>query len=213
MTNIKKAQRGQKIKKTLTLTKATPFTADQLLKILQKTPKDHIYTRKGKMGQYWDYVTGVYVKKVLNYVFGFLWSTEVREIEEKYGQVTATIRLTIHDKTGKPILWKEDIGRADIKLKKDTKTPMDYGNDKKAAITDGIKRCAAQFGVASDIYGKEEFKEIEVDKILEEKAIKKELPKSDKDNEPPTALQVKLLKKMGKEIPATQREAKEALLS
>jgi len=39
----------------------------QALKVLQKTPANHIYTRKGKGGKDFQYVTGNYVKKVLNF--------------------------------------------------------------------------------------------------------------------------------------------------
>ena len=37
---------------------------------------------------------------------------------------------------------------------------LDYGNDLKAAATDALKKCASELGIASDIYGSEEFKEI-----------------------------------------------------
>jgi recombination DNA repair RAD52 pathway protein len=155
------------------------FTKDQLLKILQRTPKGHIYTRPAKGGGQWDYVTGVYVKKVLNFVFGWMWSFDVKSAEEKYGQIVVTGRLTIHKNNGRILIWKEDTGRADIKMKRDNSGPLDYGNDQKAAITDCLKRCAAQFGIASDIYGKNEFQEINLGAIeaIEppEKQIKKEV--------------------------------------
>jgi len=156
----------------------TSFSPEQLLRILQRTPKNHIYTRPAKGGGQWDYVTGVYVKKVLNFVFGWMWSFEVKDTQEKHGQVIVTGRLTIHDKDGNPLLWKEDTGRADIKMKRDTNTPMDYGNDVKSANTDCLKRCASQFGVASDIYGKNEFSEIkESDFIDLPKPVKQEVSK------------------------------------
>lgn len=55
---------------------------------------------------------------------------------------------------------KEQFGRADIKFKRDSKDMVDYGNDLKAATTDALKKCAAELGIASDVYGKNEFKEI-----------------------------------------------------
>jgi recombination DNA repair RAD52 pathway protein len=167
--------------KELTLSE-TVFSTSQLLTILQATPKEHIYKRPARGGGEWEYVTGVYVKKVLNFVFGWMWSFEIKSTEEKHGQVVVTGRLTIHQKDGSILLWKEDAGRADIKyrtetvkdpnnpkitIKRPTTIPLDYGNDLKAATTDCLKRCAAQFGVASDVYGKEEFKQIKV-KIIED---------------------------------------------
>jgi hypothetical protein len=171
------------------------FTPEQLLKILQRTPKAHIYTRPAKGGGQWDYVTGVYVKKVLNFVFGWMWSFEVKVAEEKYGQVVVTGRLTIHKNDGGVLIWKEDTGRADIKMKRDNSGPMDYGNDQKAAITDCLKRCAAQFGIASDIYGKNEFQEINLETI--------------KSIEPPEKKAVKTIKPVkvkGKDITEIRKE-------
>ena len=40
---------------------------------------------------------------------------------------------------------------------------MSVGNDLKAAATDCLKKCAAEIGIAADIYNKEDFREINVD--------------------------------------------------
>lgn len=151
----------------------TCLSTKQLLTILQKTPRKHIYTRPARGGGQWNYVTGVYVKKVLNYVFGWLWSFEIKSTEEKHGQIIVNGRLSIHDKQGNVIMWKEDTGRADIKMKKDGSGVLDYGNDQKSANTDCLKRCASQFGIASDIYGKNEYQEIDESQFVD-------LPKPDK---------------------------------
>lgn len=151
----------------------TPLSAKQLLVLLQKTPADHKYTRPAKGGGNWDYVTGVYVKKVLNRVFGWLWSFDIIDITEKYNQVVCRGKLTINNPDGTPLIWKTDIGKADIKMKRDNSGPLDYGNDQKASATDCLKRCAFQLGIASDIYGKNEFKEISSDLVKE---IMNELP-------------------------------------
>lgn len=164
------------------------FSNEQLIHLLQNTPAEHIYKRPAKGGGQWEFVTGTYIKKVLNYTFGFLWSSEVKEVEDKYGQVVATVRLTIHKPDGSILIWKEDIGKKDIMFKKGTQTPLDYGNDKKAAITDGLKRCAAQFGIASDVYGKEEFKEIQLEKV--------EQPIIEMQDEPATEQQIKIIKSL-----------------
>lgn len=155
----------------------TPISGKQLLALLQSTPADHKYTRPAKGGGTWDYVTGVYVKKQLNRVFGWLWSFDIISIEEKYGQVVCQGKLTINKPNGKPLMWKMDVGRADIKMSRTTNTPMDYGNDQKASATDCLKRCAFQLGIASDIYGKNEFKEVRADLVSE---IMSELPAPEK---------------------------------
>ena len=209
---MSKASQSKLIKGKLSLIKDSPFTVEQILKIMQRTPKNHIYQRPAKGGGMWDYVTGTYIKKVLNYTFGFMWSTEIKEIREKHNQIQATVRLTIHKPSGEVLLYKEDIGKKDIAFRKGTEIPMDYGNDEKSAVTDAIKRCAAQFGIASDIYGKEEFKEIQLDKMITEASAKKEIPVGEKDAEAPTKAQLAVLEKLGsKEVPATQKEAKQML--
>lgn len=145
----------------LTLTSA-PITQTQLLFILQKTPKEHIYKRQAKGGGTWDYVTGVYVKKVLNYTFGWMWDFQIVDKGREGDLVWVQGRLTIKSKTGKPMIIKEQFGRADIKYYKDrSKGMLDYGNDLKSASTDALKKCASELGIASDVYGKTEFQEIQ----------------------------------------------------
>jgi len=140
----------------------TPISKEQMLKIFQRTPNGHIYTRPAKGGGQWSFVTGVYVKKILNYVFGFLWDFEVKDKGREGDQVWVLGKLTIKNNNGMAMIVKEQFGRADIKFKRGTETPLDYGNDLKAAATDALKKCASEIGIASDIYGKNEFKDIGV---------------------------------------------------
>ena len=164
MANIQKAKEAKKIKGELMLSQS-PLSAKQLLYILQRTPKDHIYKRPGKKGIEFEYVTGTYMKKVLNYAFGWMWSFEIKEHGREGDLMWVLGKLTIQDKTGKSMIIKEQFGRADIKFLKDTKITVDFGNDLKAAATDALKKCAAELGIASDVYGRQEFKEIQkVDK-------------------------------------------------
>jgi hypothetical protein len=146
-----------------TLVPKSPISTEQILKIFQRTPPQHVHQRPGKGGGTWDYVTGVYVKKVLNYTFGWLWDFQVIDKGLVGAQIWVQGRLTIkHSETLQPIIVKEQFGGADVKFKKGTKVPLDYPNDLKAAATDALKKCASELGIASDIYGKNEFKEIGV---------------------------------------------------
>ncbi len=154
----KKQVSKKKTVKALTLIPA-PIKEKQLLFILQKTPANHISHRPAKGGGTWDYVTGVYVKKVLNYVFGWMWDFQIVDKGREDNLVWVQGRLTIKNKTGKPMIIKEQFGRADIKFKKGTSIALDYGNDLKAATTDALKKCASELGIASDVYGKNEFTE------------------------------------------------------
>lgn len=159
----------------------------QLNFLLQPTPKNHVFQRPGKGGKDWDYVTGVYVKKVLHFVFGWDWDFEVKEyqVNMEIKQCFVLGKLTVRSK-GCPII-KMQFGRADIKMKTETREdesgktimardqygktypkkfptniPLDLGNDLKAATTDALKKCASELGVASDIYGADEFREIRI---------------------------------------------------
>lgn len=138
---------------------ASDLNEKQLLHILQRTPGTHVYNRPAKGGGSWDYVTGVYVKKVLNYVFGWNWDFEVKQHGVEGDMIWVLGRLTV--RTGTTTIVKEQFGRADCKKKKDGSGYLDFGNDLKAATTDALKKCASELGIASDIYGKNEFKEIE----------------------------------------------------
>lgn len=167
----------------LTLVPGSPVSKEQILTIFQKTPPRHIYTRPAKGGGTWDYVTATYVKKVLNYVFGFMWSFEVVQFGKEEKQVWILGKLTVKDPKSGLEITKSQFGRADIKYKKQTNEMLDYGNDLKAATSDALKKCAAEFGIASDIYGKNEFKEVS----------EKEAPKEKKEVIKPETIAVKEL--------------------
>lgn len=147
------------------------LNTQQLNFLLSETPQKHIYKRPAKGGGTWDFVTGVYVKKVLNLMFGWDWDFEVVDFQV----IDAAKQCVVHGKltcrVGEKTIVKHQFGRADIKYKtrKDennkkipTDQPLDLGNDLKAATTDALKKCASELGVASDIYGANEFKAISV---------------------------------------------------
>ena len=66
-------------------------------------------------------------------------------------------KLTVKNDKGNTIS-KTQFGRADIKMLK-AGGMVDFGNDLKAAATDSLKKCASLLGIASDVYGKQEFKQ------------------------------------------------------
>lgn len=140
---------------------------DKQLKILLgKTPDRFIKQRPAKGGGTWDYVSTAYVQKVLNMVYGWRWSFEIvkQDITERQVVVQGRLTFTVGDES----FAKMQFGRKDIMFSKGTTTPMDIGNDLKAAASDALKKCASMIGIAQDIYGKEDFKEIEVVPTKEE---------------------------------------------
>ena len=154
------------------------LNVNQLAFLFRKTPKIHISKRPAKGGGEWSYVTGTYVKKVLNLMFGWDWDFEI--VDEKFdlgiGQAYVKGRLTCRT-NGKTIV-KMQFGRVDIKfktlwvqdpnfpdnptkkVKQTSDLPLDLGNDLKAAATDALKKCAAELGIAADVYAPDEYKEI-----------------------------------------------------
>ncbi len=144
----------------LALVDNNSLNANQLGMLFKETPESHIYERPAKGGGKWKYVTGIYIKKVLNLMFGWDWDFEVIKFEYDKQQVRVLGKLTCRIKERQ--LVKMQFGRADIKYKKDSDVMLDLGNDLKAATTDALKKCASEIGIASDIYGANEFKAIKI---------------------------------------------------
>ena len=138
------------------------LNVDQLQMLIGKTPQQFKHKRPAKGGGQWDYVSGGYVQKVLNIVFGWDWDFTIIDskvmLEAK--QIIVQGRLTV--RAGDRQIIKEQFGKADIKFKKESKDPLDLGNDFKGAGTDALKKCASLLGIASDVYSKQEFKEVHI---------------------------------------------------
>lgn len=184
-------------KTELSLVKENSLNEHQLAQILKRTPPQYIKKRPAKGGGTWEYVTGGYVRKVLNLMFGWDWDFEILDHTIIGGEAVVKGRLTCRT-NGKQII-KTQFGNKDIIYKKQTqdeitkgldKIPLSIGNDLKAAATDALKKCAAEIGIAADIYNKEDFNEVivDVDNSLETTlkelyAVKSEhLPEDEKIN-------------------------------
>jgi recombination DNA repair RAD52 pathway protein len=144
----------------LTLTDSNALSTKQLNLILKRTPAQYIKQRPAKGGGQWLYVTGGYVRKCLNLMFGWDWSFEIIDEKILHGEVIVKGKLTCNS-GGKSIV-KMQYGNKDIICKKGTEIPLSIGNDLKAAATDALKKCAAEVGIAADIYNKEDFREVSV---------------------------------------------------
>jgi recombination DNA repair RAD52 pathway protein len=154
----------------LSLVEQNSLNANQLALILKKTPKQYVHNRPAKGGGTWEYVTGGYVKKCLNLMFGWDWSFEVIDEKILFGEAIVKGKLTCRS-NGKEIV-KMQFGNKDIMYKKQTpeeiskgleRVPLSIGNDLKSATTDCLKKCASEIGIASDIYNKEDFREVRVE--------------------------------------------------
>lgn len=144
----------------LSLVEGSAFNQQQLERILKRTPEKYIRTRPAKGGGTWQYVSGGYVKKLLNIMFGFDWDFEVMEQLIIHREAVVKGRLTIRT-NGKTIV-KTQFGNKDIIYRKGTDEPLSIGNDLKAACTDALKKCASEIGIAADVYNAQEFQAINV---------------------------------------------------
>jgi recombination DNA repair RAD52 pathway protein len=145
------------------------LNAKQLELILKRTPEKYVRNRPAKGGGQWKYVSGGYVKKCLNLLFGFDWSFEILEQMIMHKEAIVKGKLTINS-NGKTIV-KMQFGNKDIMYRKGTEEPLSIGNDLKSAATDALKKCAAEIGIAADIYNAEEFREVQVDTETEYEKI------------------------------------------
>jgi hypothetical protein len=164
-----------KLKLQLDIKQVTRTTSllneNQIQKIWNSTPDRYKYSRPAKGGGNWTYIKSSYVRKVLDSVFGFNWSFD---IETSLGEAFEIAKLTKvcvvkgkltgrvkHD--GEWIeLSKTQFGRAEVKMKRDSNDPLDFGNNMKAATSDALKKCASLFGIGADVYEASEFQEIEL---------------------------------------------------
>lgn len=148
--------------KELSLVKDNSLNASQLQLLMKRTPSKFVKKRPAKGGGTWDYVSGGYIRKVLNLMFGWDWDFEVVNEMVQGNQVIVKGKLTCRV-NGRSII-KMQFGCKEIMMRKGTSDPLNLGNDFKAATTDALKKCAAELGIAADVYAKDEFREIEVNK-------------------------------------------------
>lgn len=155
----------------LALVENNVLKSAQIKFLMQATPPRFVRQRPAKGGGHWSYVSGTYIRKVLNLMFGWDWDFEI--VDEKVmieaREVVVKGRLTC--RSGERTVVKMQYGNKDIIFKKGTTEPLSIGNDLKAAATDALKKCAAELGIASDVYHPEEFNAINVQDITKEDLI------------------------------------------
>ncbi|MCK5642069.1 MAG: hypothetical protein KAJ19_14790 [Gammaproteobacteria bacterium] len=159
-------------KDELSLVENNSLNQNQLGQLLKTTPAKYVKERPAKGGGKWRYVTGGYVKKCLNLMFGWDWDFEIidERIEIEAKEVIVKGKLTCRSNGAKIV--KMQYGNKDIMFKKNTSIPLSIGNDMKAAATDCLKKCAAEIGIAADIYNPEEFREIQVKEDVTHEELK-----------------------------------------
>jgi hypothetical protein len=164
----------------LSLNGSSSLNAAQLGRLLKKTPEKYIKTRPAKGGGTWKYLSGGYVKKTLNIMFGWDWDFEILEQLIVHGECVVKGRLTV--RTNGTTIVKNQFGNKDIVYRKELdikgeRVPLSIGNDLKSAATDALKKCASELGIGADVYNAEEFQSIAVvpDSDFESVSLQKEM--------------------------------------
>lgn len=143
--------------KDLSLAEVSALNEAQLKYLLKRTPKEALRKRAAKGGGEWEYVSGGWVKKQLNLIYGFNWDFEITNQMILHGEAIVQGKLTCRS-NGITII-KTQFGNKDVICRKGTDTPLSIGNDLKAAATDCLKKCAAEIGIAADVYNKMDFED------------------------------------------------------
>ena len=147
-------------KKDLSLVADCGLNENQMKFLLRRTPKEAVRKRPAKGGGEWEYVSCGWVKKLLNMMFGFNWDFEITNQMVLHGEAIVQGKLTCRS-NGITII-KTQFGNKDVICRKGSEIPLSIGNDLKAAATDCLKKCAAEIGIAADIYNKLDFEDIKV---------------------------------------------------
>ena len=146
-------------------------SSDAILKLFSFTPKPFIKERPGRGGKPVKYVEGWYIKQVLNLATKFKWSNHIEGHTITKDEVIVWGSVTI-ELDGKEYT-QSSFGESELhrykcdKIKdvqkacKTDKTAckvhtceqtVSVGDDLKAAHTDMVKKAAANWGIANDVY-------------------------------------------------------------
>lgn len=143
----------------------------QLSFIRKRTPAAFIKTRAGRGGGSFSYVEIGYVMQMLNSLFGFGgwdWTYELVEAlsypKTRQIVVNGTLTVKLFNRETKEFLGtitKQAAGGKDVSFQKNTETPVDLGDDLKAASADALKKASSMLGIAADVYYPDVYKAIE----------------------------------------------------
>lgn len=123
------------------------------LVLTTRTPQRFIRERKGKGNKTFSYVPREYVERALNIAFGFKWNfRKVGDFEVSNTDISVAVELEVTLPDGSTIV-KQQVGAHDIV----NNVPL--GHIKKAAMSDGLKKCASMLGIAADVYSTDELQD------------------------------------------------------
>jgi len=130
-----------------------------------RTPQSEIREREIRGGETAKYVNTYYMTRQASLLTGWRWSSECLKesfypSEEIPTEVGALMQVTLFDQEGHAFSHQSwggaDIKRykyANIEKKRKAGDIISIFDDRKAAYSDGIKKCLSYFGIANDVYG------------------------------------------------------------
>lgn len=109
--------------------------------------KSRVKSRQGGQGMTFDYIGTEHAIQLLNEAFDYSWDSRVveHEILSDGSLAVALVEIKVWDESGSPIV-KQQFGSCNINR------GVDPGAALKGAASDGLKKCASQFGVALELY-------------------------------------------------------------
>lgn len=138
------------------------FTKEQLHEIRKRTPASEVQNKTDENGRKYKTVSGAYMKKRLNIIFGWDWDFQIidREFYASSKEVIVQGRLSIRSTSLHPII-REQFGKHYLENKTTTSgnvsrtAAVNIGNGFKSAATDAFKKCASEIGLCWDVYTNE----------------------------------------------------------
>lgn len=108
--------------------------------------RSRVKSREGGRGMTFDYIPTEYAIQLLNEAFDYSWESRVfmHEIHENTMAIVG-VELKVWDENNSPII-KQQFGSCNINK------GVDVGSALKGAASDGLKKCASQFGLALELY-------------------------------------------------------------
>lgn len=107
--------------------------------------RGRVKSRQGGQGMTFDYIPTEYAIQLLNEAFDYSWDSRVFMHEVTDSLAIVGVELKVWDEQGNPII-KQQFGSCNINR------GVDMGSALKGAASDGLKKCASQFGLALELY-------------------------------------------------------------
>lgn len=107
--------------------------------------ESRVKTRQGGQNMNFKYIPTEYAIQLLNEAFDYAWDSRVFHQEHMDTCVIVGVELKVWDDQGNPII-KQQFGSCNINR------GVDVGSAFKGAASDGLKKCASQFGLALELY-------------------------------------------------------------